>query len=358
MIEYVYGPPGSGKSQLLNRRMVDNALKGMNIAVNFEPDENGFYRALRHFGKDKHQAVRIVDRVEIVRTFEQLRKLENIWFGFDEAHLWFNARAWSRVSLSDVAFWSQIRKGGVDITLVSQRREAIDRIVRDLATREWAARPLVTREESVFPFNVGLQIARRVFGVRWVGLSMYTNTLDAMGDTKSRRKGFAGATNSKSIIPIDPVYVQAYRTGRIFASPLIEEDAIRERRKFLASVLKGEVTPMRTCPSCRGLGDYQVVLDVREFEVIAKEVPRSLDMTSDYVYRSECPVCAGRGFFNDPQASEVDEALSAALRGELGDECRKLAEEITGTPGVSVKDRLKVKRGESSRYRSARASGE
>lgn len=49
-IEIITGKIGSGKSVLLNKRMISMAMNGRDLALNFEPNDHGLYQALRKRG--------------------------------------------------------------------------------------------------------------------------------------------------------------------------------------------------------------------------------------------------------------------------------------------------------------------
>jgi len=325
--------------------MLDMAMKGRDLALNFEYNDQGLYLALRKRGMLHYQARNVIKNIIIVRTYEQLRGLKNRWLGFDEAHFWFFARMYERITLADVQFWSLSRKLGVDVTLVTQRWESIDTIVRQLATNIWHARPLRSREHSVFPFGTFMNLYNKVTpGDRWLGMFMYTKMNDVMGNTRETRKGLVGAVSQKSIIALDSWTARAYDTGRFFTSPLIEEDQREARVKFLKRVYLGELTPLATCPCCNGLGraSFEFTLDdlvegrwtpsadrlVQQGGMILGTDGRPVLTSSD------CPVCAGSGYFSDPSADDLKEAAVAAASGLLGPEIKAAVAAAAG--GVPV----------------------
>lgn len=339
-IEGITGTVGSGKSVLLNKRMIDKAVQGRELALNYEYNEQGLYLALRRRGMTHRAAMDKINNIIIIRTYEQMRNLKNRWLGLDEAHFWFFSRMWERVQIADVQFWSLSRKLGVDVTLVTQRWGAIDAVVRDLAVDVWHARPLVSREVRQFPFG----LAQKVWNAanprnKWLGMFMYTKMQDNMGNTKDSRKGIIGATANKSICTLDHWSGRAYDTGRFFTSPLIEEDARQQRVAYLRKVYLGELTPLQTCPCCGGLGTAVFAFREEDFSdgVWRPSVlSRADDQSSDLVTRSSCPVCNGTGYFADPSADDVSEARSAALRGLLGQDVKNLEEaRVSGAPVVA-----------------------
>lgn len=325
-IEGIIGTVGSGKSVLLNKRMIDKAVAGRELALNYEYNEQGLYLALRRRGMTHRAAMDKINNIIVIRTYEQLRGLKNRWLGLDEAHFWFFSRMWERIQLADVQFWSLSRKLGVDVSLVTQRWAAIDSVVRDLAVDVWHARPLVSREVRQFPFNVATSLWNATQPRnQWLGMFMYTKIQDNMGGTKDSRKGIIGATAYKSICTLDHWSGRAYDTGRFFTSPLIEEDARRQRVDYLRKVYLGELVPLQTCPCCGGLGTAVFAFRDEDFSggvwrpnVLA----RVDDRAAELVARSACPVCGGSGYFSDPSGEDIAESRSAAFKGLLGPEIR------------------------------------
>lgn len=339
MIEGITGTIGSGKSVLLNKRMIDKAVSGRELALNYEFNDQGLYLALRRRGMTHMEARNKIKNTIIIRTYEQMRGLKNRWLGLDEAHFWFFSRMWERVQLADVQFWSLSRKLGVDVTLVTQRWGAVDATVRDLAVDVWHARPLVSREVRLQPFGVGLRLWNLLSpGERWLGMFMYQKVHDTMGSTSQARKGLMGAVAHKSICTLNPWEARAYDTGRFFTSPLIEEDVRRQRVEYLRNVYLGQLTPLQTCPLCGGLGSSEFTFSLDDLvEGMWRPSASSVrvdDQAHDLTTRSECPVCCGSGYFADPSSVDIEEARAAALSGLLGPEIRAAAE--TGS-AVSVK---------------------
>jgi hypothetical protein len=335
MIEGIHGTIGSGKSVLLNYRMVQMAVDGRDLALNFEFNDQGLYLALRKRGMTHRAASDKIRNTIIIRTYEQMRGLKNRWLGFDEAHFWFFSRMYERVTLADVQFWSLSRKAGVDVTIVTQRWESIDTIVRQLASTIWAAKPLVSREVKQFPFSLALKLYNKTAVNKWLGLFMYTKVQDSMGNTNEARKSLMGATANKSIIPLDAWTARAYDTGKFFTSPLIEEDTRRARVTYLKAVFLGELVPLQTCPLCNGLGrsSFEFRLDDIQDGIWRPSADAHLHYGAIYsesgapvLSSSECPVCSGSGYFSDPSAEDIGEARSAALAGTLGADLRAIAQ--------------------------------
>lgn len=324
-IEGIYGTIGSGKSQLLNYRMVRKAIDGRELALNYEVNEQGLYLALRKYGQFTHnEAMSKIRNIIVIRTYEQLRGLKNRWLGFDEAHFWFFSRMWERVQLADVQFWSLSRKLGVDVCLVTQRWSAVDAVVRDLAQVIWSATPLVSKEVSVFPFDMILSVYNKTLAQlstfpRFHGFFKYVKVNDVLG--KTNRKDLTSAVGNASIVGLDLTYARCYDTGRFFTSPLIEEDARRQRVEYLKNVYFGHLLPLQTCSVCNGLGHVQSELRVSAEGLLEwVPVPDVLQFGDRLISHSDCPNCSGSGYFSAPTHDDVLEAHESARKGLLGNE--------------------------------------
>lgn len=351
MIEGLTGTIGSGKSVLLNLRMLDMAVKGRDLALNFEVNEQGLYLALRKRGMGHREAMDKINRIIVIRTYEQLRGLKNRWLALDEGHFWFFSRMWERISLQDVQFWSLSRKLGVDVTIVTQRWNAIDSTVRELAQNIWNARPLVSREVRLQPFGAALS-AWNASGVgsKWLGMFLYTKMQDTMGSTKDQRKGLMGSVNAKSICVLTAHEARVYDTGRFFTSPLIEEDVRRQRVEYLKNVYTGQLTPLQTCVLCGGLGRQRFTFSLEDIvEGLWRPAESRVAAYDDsYASFSDCPVCGGSGYFSDPSHADIEEAMKAALTGLLGPDCKRDAERRTA--GQDIVPASSIKRGGGGRF--------
>lgn len=338
-IEIITGKIGSGKSVLLNKRMISMAMNGRDLALNFEPNDHGLYQALRKRGMPHYRAREVIKKMIIIRTYEQLRDLRNRWLGFDESHFWFNARMWDRITPEDVQFWSLSRKYGVDVSCVTQRAQALDATVRELAVRHWHAQPLVSKEESVFPFNLAVMLNNRLrVSEKILGMFRYTLMESTLGSTADARKGIAGAVSSQSIVVLTESEGKAYDTGKFFTSPLILEVARERRVEYLKKVYLGELIPLQTCTTCNGLG-------YAYFRFSSTDAVYTLDdrceITDPLAVHRECSVCGGTGYYSEASSADLQEAKQAALSGLLGPDLKAAAlqSEQTGMPPVVAKKR-------------------
>lgn len=323
MIELVSGAIGSGKSVLLNKRAVEKAMKGRRIVTNFSIDKEALYYCLRRRKMSSSAADDVIKTHEVLRTYEQLRNLQDVWVGMDEAHFWFFSRMWQRIDISDVQFWSQSRKRKVDVTLVTQRPKAIDATVVDLAQIHWEAQALISKEASVFPFQIVKLIHDMNMSsheAKFLAMFRYIRLNDIMGSTAKSRKGFMGAVNNVSVMGLRRDEARIYATGEFFTSPLIEEDAREQRAIFLRKVLTGELLPLMLCRQCSGEGTAFQSIEIAN-DVLQKVMLKPTEITSrDFLTRCPCPVCNGKGYYTDPDPDDKKEAERWAAAGMLGPE--------------------------------------
>jgi zona occludens toxin len=160
MIAMVTGAPGSGKSYYAVRAIAQALEKGQLVATNIEltPDwsiqcarRNPFTRLSRK--RVVNRAAQYRERVYVSADLEELFRLRLRGEGegrglmvLDEAHNWLNARTWDADEtgrstnkqeavtrrLKVVRFFSQHRKLGWSILLITQDEQNLDRQVRSL----------------------------------------------------------------------------------------------------------------------------------------------------------------------------------------------------------------------------------
>lgn len=314
MIEIVTGIPGSGKTYLLTWKLLRAMVRGRNTATNYDIDEGGCYAFLRRAGLSPQVASSRIDRHVVVRTYEQLRSLHDTQLCFSEAHLWFFSRMWERISMQEIQFWSQVRKAGVDACLDTQRLNAIDASVRDLAAHVWWARPLYTPPFPTLAYlhnKVSRSWNRLGIGLTysdWPKMFLYTHTQSELG--RVRTDSISSAINNKSIIPLDLYVARAYTTGKIYSSPLVEETFQEAKLARLKSIYLGDMVPQGTCATCRGKakGSFSLVQEDGRWTW------QSAPLSGDFVQYRPCPVCDGTGFLPQPDSAEVTEAFEVAER--------------------------------------------
>lgn len=177
MIALVTGPPGSGKSYYAVRKAADALEKGKFVITNVPmvPDWQDRV-ADRHLlrwampGRRKALKARWRGRVlHIGDDFSQLRKVRLKGQGegrgvvvLDEAHVWMNSRLWRDDDRLEIVNWfSQHRKLGFDVYLITQDANNIDRQVRALFEYHVHLRNLKKMKVAgvpVSPINVFLAI--------------------------------------------------------------------------------------------------------------------------------------------------------------------------------------------------------
>ena len=134
MIEFYTGTPGSGKSAHVMQQIQRFANDGRTVIANFPLCHKPFFAAksFRYVFVDTFD----LDPNELrVRACEFGDGSENsILLVVDEAQLIFNARDWNDAKRRDwISFFTQHRKLGYRVILVSQSMEMVDKQIRALA---------------------------------------------------------------------------------------------------------------------------------------------------------------------------------------------------------------------------------
>ena len=130
MIEIYTGTPGSGKSYNAVFELVTHLRKGKPAFANFtlrDPDPGWKFTPFAN--EEVNEIIKWIVKHPLDREGEGL-------FIVDEAQLIWNSREWKQIPKSVIGFFSQHRKLGYNIILVTQRVEMIDRQVRMLAEYE------------------------------------------------------------------------------------------------------------------------------------------------------------------------------------------------------------------------------
>lgn len=172
-VSLVVGTPGSGKSYYSVRAIAHAVQKGRVVATNVELVDDWAERLARQ------NPLRRLSKRAVARRAEQYRsrvlvsddlaelfriRLHGSGEGrglmvLDEAHNWMNARSWQAGGRDEVVrFFTQHRKLGWDVLLITQDEQNIDRQVR-----------------SLFEYLVRLRNLRnfKVMGVRLVPVSFF-----------------------------------------------------------------------------------------------------------------------------------------------------------------------------------------
>jgi zona occludens toxin len=176
MIVVVEGPPGSGKSYSCVTRIYNALNRGQYVATNIQLSEGWaleFAKAsrLRRLipGRVEKLAAKYEanlfmsgDLEELMRVRLQGKGEERGLLLLDEAHNWMNSRTWTAGDRERlVRFFTQHRKLGWNVFLVSQRSAAIDAQVRGLCEYRITLRNLRRVRLAgipVVPFNLFLAL--------------------------------------------------------------------------------------------------------------------------------------------------------------------------------------------------------
>ncbi len=157
MIAFVTGQPGAGKTFYAVRLMVQALREGKYVATNVEMVQGWEDQAARFFsasslkpGARNRRTVRYRKAAYVAHGLPELSRLRLPGTGesrgivvLDEAHLWLNTRDWRDSDRKQaIAWFTQHRKLGWDVYLISQYAESVDRQVRALAEYEITLRNL------------------------------------------------------------------------------------------------------------------------------------------------------------------------------------------------------------------------
>lgn len=176
MIALVTGPPGAGKSYYCVRTIVDQLEAGKVVVTNVALVDDWAERLARANifrrlwpGRCAKAAADFRRRLFVITDLPELFRVRVAGRGegravavLDEAHNWMNARAWNEGGRMDVVRWfTQHRKLGFDVYLITQDALNIDRQVRDLF--EYHVRLKNLRKFKVggiplFPMNLFLAV--------------------------------------------------------------------------------------------------------------------------------------------------------------------------------------------------------
>lgn len=141
MIEIFTGTPGSGKSLHAASRLCGLLRSGHLVITNFEIDRKrvpnpDLLVTLDNTKLKTPKFIRSVVDDYWQTTGKHIKEGQIILF-VDEAQLLFNSREWSKTQGSGwISFFTQHRKYGVDVVLIAQFIEMIDRQVRSLIEYE------------------------------------------------------------------------------------------------------------------------------------------------------------------------------------------------------------------------------
>lgn len=173
MAIYLYtGTPGSGKSYNVARD-INNKLKlkkNNHVLANFQIDLNN----KRLFKKGKKYNFNYFNSLTVTPNYFVEYFKENLVRGtegqaliiFDEAQLIFNSREWqtNKDRMSWIQFFSQHRKFGYNVILITQNDRMIDRQIRSLAEYQVVHRKVNNFKFGFLPITIFISIQK------WYGI--------------------------------------------------------------------------------------------------------------------------------------------------------------------------------------------
>lgn len=169
MIYLFTGTPGSGKSLHLAKIILDRLnkkLKYRNVIANFEINEK-----MNKKGKFVY-----IDNLDLNPEFLINYSLENFELGkenqcllcLDECSILFNSRDWNKMKnrMQWIKFFTQHRKLGYEIYLITQQDRQLDRQIRNLAEYH-----VIHRKVNNFKIGQYLPFSTFVAVTYWYGLN-------------------------------------------------------------------------------------------------------------------------------------------------------------------------------------------
>lgn len=191
------------------------------LAANFDFDLLAVARYLRHgVGLNWREAVVLASTIQTVKSIQDLLDLWNTHVIFDEAQLWFNARDYAYFPTEVLSFWTQHRKGGIDVILITQKYEMVDSNIRGVVANVFRARPVpwTVKLGRILLGKVGLisHPTRPIF--------RYTSVMDeSEGTSRSLKvRGIADSISRVSTVQLDPLIAACYATTGQFYSPAVD----------------------------------------------------------------------------------------------------------------------------------------
>lgn len=173
MINIYTGTPGSGKSLHAASQIIGHLRCNRLVIVNFEIDRDKVPNSdkLIIMENDKLQTPKAL--MQTIKDYWQSMgtkvKEGSIILIIDEAQLLFNSRTWAKTQGSGwINFFTQHRKYGIDVTLITQFSEMLDRQIRSLVEYEFVHRKFSNAGgdnliEQLFLFIVNILTGKRLF---------------------------------------------------------------------------------------------------------------------------------------------------------------------------------------------------
>lgn len=275
------------------------------LAANFDFDLLSVARYLLHRVKLVwREAVVLASTIQVVKSIQDLLDLWNTHVIFDEAQLWFNARDYAYFPTEVLSFWTQHRKGGIDVILITQKYEMVDSNIRGVVANVYRARPvpwtLKLYRAILGKFGLVSHPERPIF--------RYTSIEDEATGKQAKVKGVMEAATRISTVQLDPLIAACYATTGQFYSPAsdIHEAAGSQKASIKSKLnLNYDLTRFRRNRQGRQVLDpplsiaelaqaYQLGLDVPEL-VMMKQAGHYQELVPLERFRAAAPTEEARG---------------------------------------------------------------
>ena len=147
MINLFSGTPGSGKSLYMSKQIYGYLRNGKNVIANFDINTKAVKKSL--FGNKEigifnyipNSDLTVNSLIEFSKKYHKENKEGQTLICIDEAQVLFNSRSFNAKDRADwITFFSQHRKLGYTIILVSQIDRMLDRQIRGLIENEYKFR--------------------------------------------------------------------------------------------------------------------------------------------------------------------------------------------------------------------------
>lgn len=126
------GTPGSGKSLRAMQEIEKYLNQGKNVIANFPIKINTIKKSKGHYYYLPNEHINVQFLVQFSKQLHELERENQTLIVFDEASVKFNARDFSsKDRMEFLNFFSQHRKYGYNILMITQSLRQIDRQVRD-----------------------------------------------------------------------------------------------------------------------------------------------------------------------------------------------------------------------------------
>lgn len=324
-ISFTYGTVGSGKTYDAMCLILDAMMQRRKIVtINMQLRLDNCRRVLLERGMSYYDADQTVSRHEYLWTEQRFRELrgtehDRIFLVADEAHFWFPQNQHVQISLEDVLQVAMSRKKYMDMHVISQLTNQINREVVGLSSNNWLARPLKQWE-------VGLKLYAKIaqaFGGRGCPAAFwYVRLEDEMGKTSQRKDGTLDPDN-KRIRFLDPLIASCYDTLQVVSSPILDRMRDESKFQYYIDILKGKIRPQQKCETCDGTREfhYSLMLDKNEetqfYEAVKIKYNLIQRYSEDFLKegREDCSACDARGYTYPEE--HPDYAIANGLRNQL-----------------------------------------